>query len=156
MRRNMGGGGGPGGGGGGPGGGGGGPAAAGRRSGRAGPVNQPSDGEPIVRLVDVKKQYVMGHAPAAAGACSRGRRGEHTITVHAMRGVSVEFYQGEYVAIMGTSGSGKSTMLNLLGCLDRPSSGQYLLGGRDVASSTTTSCPRSGAATSASSSSRTT
>jgi putative ABC transport system ATP-binding protein len=47
--------------------------------------------------------------------------------------VSVEFYPGEYVAIMGASGSGKSTMLNLLGCLDRPTSGQYYLGGRDVA-----------------------
>ena len=63
-----------------------------------------------------------------------GRRGgEQTITVHALKGVTVDFHQGEYVAIMGTSGSGKSTMLNLLGCLDRPSSGGYFLGGRDVA-----------------------
>ena len=77
----------------------------------------------------------MGHAPAGGGGGLFKKRGggEQTITVHAMRGVSVEFHQGEYVAIMGTSGSGKSTMLNLLGCLDRPSSGQYLLGGRDVA-----------------------
>jgi putative ABC transport system ATP-binding protein len=50
-----------------------------------------------------------------------------------MTGVSVDFYPGEYVAIMGASGSGKSTMLNLLGCLDRPTSGQYILGDRDVA-----------------------
>jgi len=97
--------------------------------------NEQAQGEPIVSLVDVRKQYVMGHAPAGGGGGLFKKRGvgEQTITVHALRGVSVEFHQGEYVAIMGTSGSGKSTMLNLLGCLDRPSSGQYLLGGRDVA-----------------------
>ncbi len=96
-------------------------------------IDTHSTEEPIVKLVDVRKQYVMGHAPAGGGLFKRRGGGEHTITVHAMRGCSVNFYQGEYVAIMGTSGSGKSTMLNLLGCLDRPSSGQYLLGGRDVA-----------------------
>lgn len=53
--------------------------------------------------------------------------------VQALAGVSVDFYQGDFVAIMGSSGSGKSTLLNLLGCLDRPTSGHYLLGGRDVA-----------------------
>jgi putative ABC transport system ATP-binding protein len=55
------------------------------------------------------------------------------VTVHALTGVSVDFHQGEYIAIMGASGSGKSTMLNLLGCLDRPTSGQYILGDKDVA-----------------------
>ncbi|MBI5849535.1 MAG: ABC transporter ATP-binding protein [Planctomycetes bacterium] len=53
--------------------------------------------------------------------------------VRALDGVSMQIKRGEFVAIMGRSGSGKSTCLNLLGCLDRPSSGAYLLGGRDVA-----------------------
>src|SRR3954466_5487861 len=75
----------------------------------------------------------MGHAPAGGGLMGGRRGGEQTITVHALKGVSVDFHQGEYVAIMGQSGSGKSTMLNLLGCLDRPTSGGYFLGGRDVA-----------------------
>jgi putative ABC transport system ATP-binding protein len=91
-----------------------------------------SGGKPIVKLVDVVKTYVMGHA-GGGGLLGRRKQPVTTVTVHALRGVSVEFYPGEYIAIMGASGSGKSTMLNLLGCLDRPSSGQYLLGGRDVA-----------------------
>jgi putative ABC transport system ATP-binding protein len=73
-------------------------------------------------------------APPGGGARCAPRRGpEQRVIVHALRGVSVEFFPGEYVAIMGASGSGKSTMLNLLGCLDRPSSGSYFLAGRDVA-----------------------
>ncbi|MBL9081765.1 MAG: ABC transporter ATP-binding protein, partial [Planctomycetales bacterium] len=53
--------------------------------------------------------------------------------VHALRGVTLDFPEGDYVAVMGPSGSGKSTFLNVLGCLDRPSSGSYFLGDEDVA-----------------------
>lgn len=53
--------------------------------------------------------------------------------VHALRDVDMDFGKGEFWAIMGASGSGKSTMLNVLGCLDRPTSGSYFLDGRDVA-----------------------
>ncbi len=54
------------------------------------------------------------------------------IVVQALRGVSMQFPQGDFVAIMGASGSGKSTLLNLLGALDRPTSGEYILGGQRV------------------------
>ncbi|MBA4032619.1 MAG: ABC transporter [Planctomyces sp.] len=67
------------------------------------------------RLLDIHKTYQLG---------------EHL--VRALRGVSVDFPEGDYVAIMGSSGSGKSTMLNLLGALDRPTEGQYILAGHDV------------------------
>jgi putative ABC transport system ATP-binding protein len=91
-----------------------------------------SASKPIVRLVDVTKTYVMGHSSGGGGLLRRASN-VTTVTVHALRGVSVDFHPGEYIAIMGASGSGKSTMLNLLGCLDRPTGGEYLLGGRDVA-----------------------
>ncbi|PWU11664.1 MAG: macrolide ABC transporter ATP-binding protein [Verrucomicrobia bacterium] len=70
----------------------------------------------VIRAVDLHKYYDLGGA-----------------RVHALRGVSVKIARGEFVAIMGASGSGKSTFMNLLGCLDRPSSGQYFLEDVDVA-----------------------
>jgi putative ABC transport system ATP-binding protein len=94
-------------------------------------LNGGDGAKPIVRLIDVRKTYVMG--PHGGGFLRRRRGPDQRVTVHALRGVSVDFYPGEYIAIMGASGSGKSTMLNLLGCLDRPTSGQYILGDRDVA-----------------------
>lgn len=68
------------------------------------------------RVVDVHKDYVL----------------KGGIMVRALRGVSIDFPEGDFVAIMGHSGSGKSTLLNLLGCLDRATQGQYILGGQDV------------------------
>jgi len=60
------------------------------------------------------------------------KAGSH-VAVHALRGIDIDFAEGESVAICGQSGSGKSTMMNLLGCLDRPTSGSYFLGDIDVA-----------------------
>jgi putative ABC transport system ATP-binding protein len=78
-------------------------------------VTKPADEGAVIRVEDVHRYYDLGET-----------------RVHALRGVSVEIRRGEFVAIMGASGSGKSTFMNMLGCLDRPTSGRYLLEGTDV------------------------
>ena len=69
----------------------------------------------VIKTLELTKVYEMGSEQ-----------------VHALRGVDVEIHKGEYVAIMGPSGSGKSTLMNLIGCLDSPTSGKYWLAGRQV------------------------
>jgi putative ABC transport system ATP-binding protein len=54
------------------------------------------------------------------------------VQVHALRDINIDFIEGEYTAIMGASGSGKSTLMNIIGCLDLPTSGNYFLGGKDI------------------------
>ena len=69
----------------------------------------------IIRFVNITKMYQMG-----------------TEEVHALQGLNVEINRNEYVAIMGPSGSGKSTLMNIIGCLDTPTSGLYELNGTNV------------------------
>ncbi len=71
--------------------------------------------EPVVHAENLTKVYKMGD-----------------VEVHALRGLSLEIFKGEVVSIMGPSGSGKSTLMNILGCLDHPTSGSYLLDGEEV------------------------
>jgi putative ABC transport system ATP-binding protein len=82
---------------------------------RAGQVMQPK-GELVIRIERVTKEYEMGYT-----------------TIRALKGVDLAIYRNEYLAIMGPSGSGKSTLMNMLGCLDTPTTGRYEFNGKDVA-----------------------
>jgi putative ABC transport system ATP-binding protein len=72
--------------------------------------------EPIIDLSEIKKEYKIG-----------------TEEIHALSGVTLNIYKNEYVALMGPSGSGKSTLMNIIGCLDSPTSGEYILNNIAVA-----------------------
>src|ERR1700731_2518329 len=74
-------------------------------------------GDVVIRIEGITKEYVMGES-----------------VIHALRGVDLLIHRNEYLAVMGPSGSGKSTLMNMLGCLDTPSSGRYDFNGKDVAS----------------------
>lgn len=76
---------------------------------------QPEAAPVVISLEHIHKTYTMGD-----------------VEVHALRGISLQIKQGEFVAIMGTSGSGKSTTMNIIGCLDRPTRGHYFLDGQDL------------------------
>jgi putative ABC transport system ATP-binding protein len=78
-------------------------------------IAPPREAQAVIAVEDVHKYYDLGETK-----------------VHALRGVDLLIRPGEFVAIMGSSGSGKSTFMNMLGCLDKPSSGRYLLEGTDV------------------------
>ena len=73
-------------------------------------------GPVVIDIANITKDYVMGEE-----------------IVHALRGVSLRIHRNEYIAIMGPSGSGKSTLMNMVGCLDTPTSGRYGFNGRNVA-----------------------
>lgn len=75
--------------------------------------------QPIISVQNLRKTYIMG-----------------TTQVHALQGVSLDIFENDYVALMGPSGSGKSTLMNLLGCLDTPTSGDYILNRENVSTLT--------------------
>jgi len=70
---------------------------------------------PLIQITNIKRDFILGNE-----------------TVYVLKGIDLEINKGEYVALMGPSGSGKSTLMNLLGCLDTPTSGTYVLNGKDV------------------------
>lgn len=78
-------------------------------------VKRPHDASALISMRDIWKTYQMGSE-----------------SVHALHGVSFDIPKGEYIAIIGPSGSGKSTLMNLIGCLDTPTSGEYWLNGKNV------------------------
>ena len=80
-------------------------------------VRANGDGDVVIRIEGITKEYVMGES-----------------VIHALRGVDLLIHRNEYLAVMGPSGSGKSTLMNMLGCLDTPSTGRYDFNGKDVAS----------------------
>jgi len=71
--------------------------------------------QPLIKISKIKRDFVLGNE-----------------IVYVLKGINLEINKGEYVALMGPSGSGKSTLMNLLGCLDTPTSGTYILNGKDV------------------------
>lgn len=75
--------------------------------------------QPIIEIKNIKRDFALGSE-----------------TVYVLKGIDLTIKKGEYVALMGPSGSGKSTLMNLLGCLDTPTSGSYILNGKDVSKMT--------------------
>src|SRR6185295_6454089 len=74
-----------------------------------------TNGDPLISLTHIHKVYRMGD-----------------VEIHALHGISLQIRRGEFVAIMGSSGSGKSTTMNIVGCLDKPTRGHYFLEDQDV------------------------